>query len=189
MRVTFRTRGLNMSALLAAGLALAAVAAPARAELLDFTFSFSNSIGTTAGTVTGEIEGLADNSTGAAGDVIIESAPAMENDSELGAPYDTASWTKIYDSFTVTDGQITAVDFRAATNGAAGLSLDVNGLDNFTVSENIQSVTTFGGFAAITFTPLNAPASPEPGTFAMAALALPALGSWAWKKRQAGGVK
>jgi hypothetical protein len=28
-----------------------------------------------------------------------------------------------------------------------------------------------------------APAAPEPGTFAMAALALPALGFWAWKKR------
>jgi len=66
MRVTFRTRGISMSALLAAGLALAAVAAPARADLLDFTFSFSNGNGSIPGTVTGLIEGLSDNSTGAA---------------------------------------------------------------------------------------------------------------------------
>jgi hypothetical protein len=33
-----------------------------------------------------------------------------------------------------------------------------------------------------------APSSPEPGTFAMASLAIPALGCWAWKKRKAAAV-
>jgi hypothetical protein len=59
-------------ALMISGIVLAA--GPASAD--DFSFSFTNDIGNVAGTVTGEILGLTDNSTGAATDVIIESFPS-----------------------------------------------------------------------------------------------------------------
>jgi hypothetical protein len=190
MAPTSRIRHFSVPTVLSALLALAAFAAPARADLLDFTFSFSNGNGSIPGTVTGEIEGLADNSTGAAADVIVDSAPAMQNLSTLtSAPYDTASWVKSADTFTVTDGQITAADFRGVFEAEAILSLNYGSIDAFTLSGNSYSVTTHAGFDAITFTPLNAPASPEPGTFAMAALALPAFGFCAWKKRKTAAVK
>ena len=47
--------------------------------LLDFTFSFTDTTGGVSGTVTGEILGLSDNSTGAATDVLIESHAAALN--------------------------------------------------------------------------------------------------------------
>jgi len=48
---------------------------------------------------------------------------------------------------------------------------------------NYGSIVSGAYLFGLVTSPVAAPASPEPGTFAMAALALPALGFWAWKKR------
>jgi hypothetical protein len=100
-------------ALMISGIVLAA--GPASAD--DFSFSFTNDIGNVVGTVTGEILGLTDNSTGAATDVIIESFPSAlsaDLNSSYTAPIDLFAFpwfSTASDTFTETDGEITAADF------------------------------------------------------------------------------
>jgi hypothetical protein len=92
---------------------------PANARADDFTFSFTNNVGSVAGTVTGEIFGLTNNSTSAASEVIIDSYPTFpSNPSNLGpAPIDVTAWAdQIYNLFTESDGAITYDVFTASAS-------------------------------------------------------------------------
>ena len=177
---TYRRLCLGVAAVI---LLTSAFSAPARGELLNFTFSFTGgNTSSVQGTVTGLIEGLTDNSTGGAADVIIESAPSMTSfgPSVGPLPIDTASWVKQANSFTVSNGQITAADFRAVTNGEDFLDLDYTGRINlFTLSGNSYNVANNDGLAGISFSP----SVPEPGTFAIGGFAIAVLGLWISKQR------
>ncbi len=87
--------------------ALVLASSPSFASL-TFEFSFTNTIGNTAGTVTGEVFGLVDNATVAATDVIITSYPS----GMTGLPPAPFSVLKLaytslmYNSFPVHNGQV-----------------------------------------------------------------------------------
>jgi hypothetical protein len=59
----------------------------AQATLLNFTFAFSNTVGSVAGTVTGEIFGLTEGATGPATNVIVDSYPVDLEPPLLHKPY------------------------------------------------------------------------------------------------------
>ena len=96
-------------------LLLVGIGAPS-AQADNFEFSFTNAIGTVAGTVTGEILGLTNNGVpGPASDVIITSYPSLFN-SEPGLgipPVDTASWLISSNLFTEAAGAVSAACFVA----------------------------------------------------------------------------
>ncbi len=102
-----------MSAVFA--LAIAAVAlSSVSAQADDFTFSFVNTVGNVGGTVTGEILGLTNNSTGPATEVLITSFPSGLNSVLGSAPINATDFTsQVSNSFTETNGQVTAADFIA----------------------------------------------------------------------------
>ena len=83
------------------------------AKALDFTFSFSNVTGNTPGTVTGTIQGLNDNATSAATGVIIQTYPSGLSGSPNQGGFDATKWAVINNSFSVTNGNITAASFDA----------------------------------------------------------------------------
>jgi hypothetical protein len=139
------------------------------AQADDFSFSFTNTVGNVAGTVTGEILGLTDNSTGPAAKVIVESFPAGLNSVLGSAPIDATSWTIFNNSFTETGGQVVAADFDAETgtepsnlgivefnpiSGASELTLDGN---------QAFDVLTFAGLSADNIAPV-----PEPSSLGLA---------------------
>jgi hypothetical protein len=169
-----------------------ASAVPARADLLNFSFSFTNTLGNTAGTVTAEIEGLSDNSTGAASDVIIQTAPASLGTLEGTLPIDldAAGWSFLSNSFTVSGGQITAVNFNAASPDFLGSLLLNHGALNDLALGGSGFVANAGHFAGTTYTPLLAapPSVPEPASFQIGFASLPVLGLWFWKKRRTAAV-
>src|SRR5215469_16910076 len=83
----------------ASALALASIPAYA----LSFNFSFSHDFGV-AGTVTGEIDGLTDNTTGPATAVFVNSAPPVFN---ITTPVSIPIAGALDNSFTVSSGAIT----------------------------------------------------------------------------------
>jgi hypothetical protein len=90
----------------------------------DFTFSFTNNyFSGVAGTVTGEIFGLTNNSTSAASEVIVYSYPTFaSNPGNLGpAPINVTAWTyQMYNQFTESDGAITYDNFAALDSSNNG---------------------------------------------------------------------
>ena len=141
---------------------------PAHAAL-NFDFSFSNAIGNVSGSVTGEIFGLADNTSGqAATDIEVDSYPTGLTGLP-SAPFDafTVPGTNIVsNSFTVSGGQITAASFDTSFIAFSRvlLALDytgVNGLQNSTAS---AFVINSNGFAGATYT--SAPV-PEPASIVL----------------------
>jgi len=85
-------------------------------DAVSFNFSFTNEfpLGGVDGTVTGRIDGLADTGTSAATGVFITSSPAAleyplsASDNILAQPL-----TFLINSFTLTNGELTAVDFNS----------------------------------------------------------------------------
>lgn len=95
---------------------LAAMALQTQASV-TFDFSFTNTEGNVSGTVTGQIFGLMDNSTGPATDVVIDSYPANMGDSIGIVSVNPNTWSYINsNTFTVANGVLT---------GAAYYALDV----------------------------------------------------------------
>jgi hypothetical protein len=192
MRISFK-----FLACAAFGALIVAFAAPARAGLLNFSFSFTtvpHQDGTTPGTVTGEIEGLSDNSTGAASDVIIETAPSalggISTEGPLPIDLNASGWVSIFNSFTVSGGQITDASFFAvAADSNAGIFLNVSGDNLVTFDDEVTTVANEGGFAGATYAPLvAAPSVPEPASFQVGFASLPILGFWFWKRRRTAAV-
>jgi hypothetical protein len=78
----------------------------------DFSFTITNTDGNVSGTVTGEILGLTDNSTGPATQVLIESYPAAFASIVGPGPIDaTQFFTQLENSFTEVNGVVTAGTF------------------------------------------------------------------------------
>ena len=156
----------------------------------DFTFSFANTEGNTAGTVTGEILGLSNNTTGAASEVIITSFPAGLISTIGPAPILVTAWNdQVVDSFTETAGLITNASFVAnIQNGGVdrqGFSLnDPSGISGLTLDGgNVTGVVNQFGFSGITFTPVPAP---EPSSLLLLGAGfLGLLGMGSRKKRLA----
>jgi hypothetical protein len=165
---------------LALGLLFLAAPLATQANLLNFDFSFQNTTGDVSGTVSGEILGLANNSTGAASEVLITSFPVGLN-SVLGAgPFDATTWTYQMDnSFTVVNGQVVAGGFWADSAPAFQLFIDGNpgyGI-NFLSLDATAANYVWGnpGLAAANIVP--APSVPDAaGTFSLLGAALAGLG-------------
>jgi hypothetical protein len=90
----------------ASALALAST----QGHALSFNFLIRNEIGTVGPTVTGEIDGLTDNTTGPATAVFVNSAPPVFN---ITAPLSFPIAGAIDNSFTVRSGAITASSFAS----------------------------------------------------------------------------
>lgn len=83
---------------------------PAKAD--NFLFSFTNNAGNTPGTVTGEIMGLVNNSTGPATEVEILTIPTDPVTFDPNTIPTT--WHQVQvNSFTETDGMVTMAEFEA----------------------------------------------------------------------------
>ena len=140
--------------LLISGITLFSV--PAWAD--DFLFSFTNTSGTVSGTVSGEIFGLTNNSTSAATEVIITSAPSSLGLGEA-TPIIATLWNDpIHNSFTELSGNLTAVNFSAKDLAVTGDFLTLSAGSSLTGSTGslISSSTIFSQF-----TPDPPPAAPE----------------------------
>lgn len=151
---------------------------PARAD--DFSFTFTNVTGNVGGTVTGEILGLVDNSTGPATDVIIESFPSALNAylfTSYTAPIDllTFPWFGTGpNAFTESGGVITSAsfgmddgDFDFVTLGTGCNILSSfcgDGFGNWQTANYVGGTATYGSSAA-----------PEPSTLGLALAGILAL--------------
>jgi hypothetical protein len=131
--------------------------ATARASLmfLMFDFSFTG----VAGTVTGEIDDLIDNTHSAAEHVLIESVTGIT--APFALPYDTIidNAFPFDNEFIVTAGQITSASYHAA-NAKYTLDLEGPGLDAVLVN-NVQGGEIDG---PIEYTPV---ITPEPSSLAV----------------------
>jgi hypothetical protein len=141
----------------------------ANAATLDFDFSFSNALGT----VTGEIEGLTNNSTGPASAVIIDSFPAALG-TVCSTPCNTLAspWTgSPFNSFEVSNGDIVSADFSSSSS---------NGHLQFQPPNNAVLIGPGGRLEGVaTFT-----ATPLPAALPLFATGLGALGLVGWRRKR-----
>lgn len=132
------------------------------AKALDFTFSFGNETGNVSGNVTGIIAGLNDNATSAATGVIIQNYPSGLSGSPEQGGFDATKWQEVYsNSFSVTNGNITAASFGATNGGGFGSTGDalcINGGGYCFTGANALSfdgastyVLNSSGFSGVTF--------------------------------------
>jgi hypothetical protein len=159
---------------------------------LDFDFSFTNTIGDVSGTVSGEIIGLTDNSTGSASEVVIDSFPSGL-DSIFGSNPIATSWDQQDENtFTVSGGQVVAGGFWAqqtVNNFQQGAQLYVDGDGgpyNFLNLDGTDGLYVWGndGFAAANIVPAG-PSVPDAGaTLPLMVVALLGVGTFARKFRQ-----
>ena len=180
----------------------------------NFSFSFTGlagigfGFGDVAGTVSGEILGLTNNSTGPAADVLITSFPTGL-DSVLGAagtgPIDTMLWTNVaVNTFTEFNGVLTGGSFVASetVNGfSRGGQLWINGTDKYGSHDflNLDGQDNLyvwnHEFAAVTTAPLGPTdpqvtpgqlvATPEPpgGVLLLATGSIAVFGVWRRKQQ------
>lgn len=163
--------------------ATAALATAGAASADNFYFSFTNDVGNVSGTVTGEIFGLVNNSTGPATKVEILSYPSgvlgpSPSPAEVAfyaTPIDALTWaTQFENSFTETAGVVTFADFHA-DNSTPYSTLDRLYLNGQNCSSgptcSFLSLGTNDGYfvwhgdAGTTFTP--ATGVPEPAGWAL----------------------
>jgi hypothetical protein len=153
---------------IAAVVAALAFTASAHAAL-NFDFSFSGS--GSGGTVTGEIFGLADNTSNeAATDLVIDSYPAgLLLPATPWDIFNDAGYSISANAFTVSGGEITAADFEESADvGPSDFDLNQFSFANelHDTSSRANFVTNEDGFAGITFT-ANDSAIPEPASVAV----------------------
>jgi hypothetical protein len=173
---------------------LAATAAQTQASLLNFDFSITNTIGDVSGTVTGEILGLSDNSTGPAAEVLIDTFPAGLNNIAGPTPINATLWTsQDQNSFTVSAGQVIAGGFWAE-NGIFGngnfFQLYINGDGgpyNFVNLDGNDGLYVWGddGFAAANIVPAGS-VTPEPATLTLLGTGFFAIGGFGLLRRRRG---
>jgi hypothetical protein len=156
----------------------------ANAATLDFDFSFTDINGN--GTVTGQVDGLSDNSSGPASAVILDSFPAALG---LGpfcsTPCNAAAppWIVIPpNDFTVSNGQLTSASFDSFINNPngpnpviffTGLHGELGGPGPFVM----------GVAGALTFSPVLSSA-PLPAALPLFATGLGALGLLGWLRKR-----
>ena len=174
-----------------AGLALFS-SSPSYALTLDF--SFTNTVGNVPGTVTGEIEGLADNGFSSATDIIIQSAPAALG---LVTPFDVLSFSTGLtlvqaNSFLVSNGNITGA-LAFSTNYGSPPFFPLNWQFCLAVSVSGYCGSPSGAYllngsgsqvatdASPTFTP---DATPLPAALPLFATGLGALSLLGWRRKR-----
>jgi PEP-CTERM motif len=179
-----------------ASLATVCVAFAAPANALVFDFTITNTTGNFAGTFTGQIFGLTDNSTSSPTDVVIDTVPAAFSDnnginSHLVYPLSTIAFVDpTKDSFTVVNGQITFSDYAADRgnvppgtfpNGSGGgFSLQLltqAPAFSYEVEENGSSLIAANGAS------FSIAAVPEPSTWAMMILGFTSIGFMAYRRK------
>jgi hypothetical protein len=168
-------------------LAVTAILSSSPSYALTFDFSFTNTVGNVSGTVTGEIVGLADNSTSAATNVIIDSYPAGIG-LGLATPFDavtTASGVPD-NAFTVTSGLITSYLFESYSFFNWTLCMGPCSPTAFLQNDAINS--DFSGFFVgtndpVTFTPVTN-TTPLPAALPLFASGLGALGLLGWRRKR-----
>jgi len=189
-----------LSAVAAVGIAAGAITIMSgAAQALSFDYYFTNTVGNVSGTVTGHVDGLADNSTGAASAVWVDSYPAALG--SYSTPFDVLTWTggTIGESaFTVTGGVLTQVLFDIT--GANGINdqlylnsdcvcaygtghtnfLDIGSGDSLFVW-NVGDLNAPDGLVIGTFS-----AVPEASTWAMMLLGFASLGFAGYRKTKSG---
>ncbi|PYU69618.1 MAG: hypothetical protein DMG52_28420 [Acidobacteria bacterium] len=151
---------------------------PAKAD--GFSFTITNTDGNLSGTITGEILGLTDNTTGPAAQVLIESYPASIASIVGPGPIDATQFlNQLFNSFTEVNGVVTAGTF-GAYNPQPGIfdELVINYGGQSTMQacgyacyqSGYEYVSTEGGFSSANIQPLSSPVSavPEPSTLVLA---------------------
>jgi hypothetical protein len=135
----------------------------------SFSFSFTNTIGNFPGTVTGEILGLTNNSTGPAAEVLITSFPAGLDSIYPPGPINATAWAiQSENSFTEVGGQVTAGEFWAddyygSNPNGVQLNIDVYGWGNsLYLDGDVHYVINNYGLAGANILPLAA--VPEPSS-------------------------
>ena len=178
-------------------LTLAAIAAlgfsVAQAHAVSFNFSFTNQfpLGDVNGTVTGRIDGLADTGASAATAVFITDSPPLlgyplsASDNILAQP----SVNALFNSFTVTSGALTAMDFRAQFPIANTvpeefflLTLILNPGSQFIANRFGETTDHKVKFLSATFEPV--PQVPIPGALPLFATGLGVLGLLGWRRKR-----
>jgi hypothetical protein len=189
--------------------AVFASATPSNGLTFDFSFTNSGTPGTTAGTVTGEIFGLTNNTTSAATAIIINGYPSALGD--IHKPINLFSYPLIAgnpnsiatNSFTVSGGQITAVDFYADGQCLPSAPCGYAPLFLYLVSATSSSSYVFGasdpltGISngavvsdSITFASASpsVAATPLPAALPLYATGLGALALLRWHRKRKAGV-
>jgi len=160
--------------------ALMLLSAPVCASTLDFTFSFTSA----GGTVTGEIYGLSDNTSGEmATDVVIDSAPAAFGFSSFPVDTGSAVWAVGSNQFTVSGGVLTGQNYFSCSNsGCDGsppayvLTLDSN--------TNTYELRYDGTVSLEASTATFAAATPLPATLPLFVTGLGSIAIFGWRRRR-----
>src|SRR5262249_13260375 len=168
--------------------AILVLAAPVYAVSFNFSFTNNPVLGDVAGTVIGRIDGLTDTGASAATGVFITSSPPLlgyplsASDNILSQP--SVSITS--NSFTVTSGVLTAMDFRVGfpipnTTPAETflLSLILNPGSFFVANRISDAVDHKVESLSATFSPV-----PLPAALPLFATGLGALGLLAWRRKR-----
>ena len=145
---------------------------PAKGD--NFTFSFTSPPvggGNIPGTVTGEILGLTNNTTGPAAQVLIESYPSYYGSALGTLPVDVTLWATQYsNTFTEAGGVVTAAAYGAYRPGVPSASLFY--LTNWSGCAllEIGSYVTVNcdGISGANIAPLTSSPVPEPSTLVLA---------------------
>jgi hypothetical protein len=175
-------------------IALAMLLACSPSYALTIDFSFTNTVGNVTGTVSGEIEGLADSGFSSATDIVIESAPAALG---LATPFDALDFgtglTLVQaNSFLVSNGNITGALAFTTNYGAPPLfplnwqfclAVSVAGYCGSPSSAYLQNGNDMevATDTSPTFTP---DATPLPATLPLFATGLGALGVFGWRRKR-----
>jgi len=157
---------------------------------VSFNFSFTNQfpLGDVNGTVTGRIDGLADTGASAATAVLITSSllalgyPLSASDNILSQP----SLTIVSNSFTVTSGVLTAMDFRAQFPIANAIPAE-NFLLTLILNPGSEFIANrFGEATDHKVVSLSATFSqvPLPAALPLFATGLGALGLLSWRRKR-----
>ncbi len=171
--------------LLAATATVGTMLASAPAQALTFDFSFTEAgCSYSSCTVSGEIDGLADNTSNeAASDVILEGYPSGASGIFTNGPpvdvFTIAGVSISPNSFSVFGGEITAASLTASAISFLFILSSPTGenlLENTFTDAEIQ-------YESITFTPVGA-ATPIPAAAPLFATGLGAMGLLGWRRKR-----
>jgi hypothetical protein len=171
---------MNLKILMVSVAAMMAVSPAAHAMNFDFSFTNDPGQGNVAGTVTGEIFGLANNATSFPTDVVIDSYPAGITPLP-DAPFDIPDYAAMIgkfvtgDGFAVTNGVIIGGDYQI---WGGYFDLNIQGQYNSLVSsDGATRVQNLSGLDGLTFSLV----TPLPSTWTMLIAGFVGLGFFAYR--------